>query len=82
MAQLGRCSTTIGINDNKNCYNTTLFIELLFLKVYMTDFVDNDPQETQEWLDSLESIIEVEGVNKAHHILEKLIDMARRSGRR
>ena len=46
----------------------------------MTDFVDNDPQETQEWLDSLESIIEVEGGNKAHHILEKLIDMARRSG--
>ena len=80
MAQLGRCSSTIGINDNKNCYNTTLFIELLFLKVYMADFVDNDPQETQEWLDSLESIIEVEGGNKAHHIIEKLIDMARRSG--
>ncbi|MFW5450919.1 MAG: pyruvate dehydrogenase (acetyl-transferring), homodimeric type [Methylophagaceae bacterium] len=46
----------------------------------MTDFVDNDPQETQEWLDALESIIEVEGGKKAHHILEKLIDMARRSG--
>jgi pyruvate dehydrogenase E1 component len=46
----------------------------------MTDFVDNDPQETQEWLDALESIIEVEGDEKAHHILEKLIDMARRSG--
>ncbi|RKZ89199.1 MAG: pyruvate dehydrogenase (acetyl-transferring), homodimeric type, partial [Gammaproteobacteria bacterium] len=46
----------------------------------MTDFVDNDPQETQEWLDALESIIEVEGGEKAHHILEKLIDMARRSG--
>ncbi|RKZ81159.1 MAG: pyruvate dehydrogenase (acetyl-transferring), homodimeric type, partial [Gammaproteobacteria bacterium] len=46
----------------------------------MTDFVDNDPQETQEWLDALESIIEVEGGEKAHHILEKLIDLARRSG--
>ncbi|HHA19119.1 MAG TPA: pyruvate dehydrogenase (acetyl-transferring), homodimeric type, partial [Methylophaga sp.] len=46
----------------------------------MTDFVDNDPQETQEWLDALESIIEVEGGEKAHYILEKLIDMARRSG--
>jgi len=46
----------------------------------MTDFVDNDPQETQEWLDALESIIEVEGDGKAHHILEKLIDLARRSG--
>jgi pyruvate dehydrogenase E1 component len=49
-------------------------------KVFMTDFVDNDPQETQEWLDALESIIEVEGDEKAHHLLEKLIDMARRSG--
>ncbi len=46
----------------------------------MTDFVDNDPQETQEWLDALQSIIEVEGDDKAHHIIEKLIDMARRSG--
>ncbi|MBL1319793.1 MAG: pyruvate dehydrogenase (acetyl-transferring), homodimeric type [Methylophaga sp.] len=46
----------------------------------MTDFVDNDPQETQEWLDALESIIEVEGDGKAHYLLEKLIDMARRSG--
>ncbi len=46
----------------------------------MTDFVDNDPQETQEWLDALESLIEVEGDEKAHHLLEKLIDVARRSG--
>lgn len=46
----------------------------------MTEFVDNDPQETQEWLDALESIIEVEGGEKAHYVLEKLIEMARRSG--
>ncbi|PCJ32141.1 MAG: pyruvate dehydrogenase (acetyl-transferring), homodimeric type [Gammaproteobacteria bacterium] len=46
----------------------------------MTDFVDNDPQETQEWLDALESMIAVEGDGKAHHVLEKLIDLARRSG--
>ena len=46
----------------------------------MTDFVDQDPQETQEWLDALESVIEVAGDEKAHHIIEKLIDMARRSG--
>ena len=46
----------------------------------MTDFVDNDPQETQEWLDALESMIEAEDDGKAHHVLEKLIDLARRSG--
>ena len=50
------------------------------MKVFMTNFVDNDPQETQEWLDALESMIEVEGDDKAHYVLEKLIDMARRSG--
>ena len=53
---------------------------LHYTKVFMTDFVDNDPQETQEWLDALESMIEVEGDGKAHYVLEKLIDMARRSG--
>lgn len=46
----------------------------------MTDFVDHDPQETQEWLDALESVIEAGGEEKAHFIIEKLIDMARRTG--
>ncbi|EEF78685.1 pyruvate dehydrogenase (acetyl-transferring), homodimeric type [Methylophaga thiooxydans] len=46
----------------------------------MTDFVDHDPQETQEWLDALESVIEAGGEQKAHYIIEKLIDMARRTG--
>jgi pyruvate dehydrogenase E1 component len=46
----------------------------------MTDFVDQDPQETQEWIDALESVIETEGPEKAHHIIEKLMDKARRSG--
>lgn len=46
----------------------------------MTDFVDHDPQETQEWLDALESVLEAAGDEKAHYIIEKLIDKARRSG--
>lgn len=46
----------------------------------MTDFVDHDPQETQEWLDALESVIEAAGDEKAHFIIEKLIDKARRTG--
>ena len=41
---------------------------------------DKDPQETQEWLESLEAVIEREGVERAHYLLEKLIDKARRSG--
>ncbi len=41
---------------------------------------DLDPRETQEWLDALDSMIEREGVERAHYILERLISRARRSG--
>jgi len=46
----------------------------------MTEKTDLDPQETQEWIESLESVLEHEGVERAHFLLEKLIDKARRSG--
>jgi len=46
----------------------------------MTEFHDNDPQETEEWLDSLTAVLEKEGVERAHFLLEKLIDSARRNG--
>lgn len=41
---------------------------------------DIDPTETQEWLEALESVIQAEGVERAHFLLEQLIDSARRSG--
>lgn len=48
----------------------------------MTDkkHVDLDPIETQEWLDSLESVLEAEGVERAHYLLESMIEKARRNG--
>ena len=41
---------------------------------------DVDPYETQEWLDALSSVIDREGHERAHFLIEKLIDSARRSG--
>lgn len=41
---------------------------------------DIDPQETQEWLDALDSVIVSGGGERAHYLLEKLIEKARRSG--
>ncbi|MCU7917906.1 MAG: pyruvate dehydrogenase (acetyl-transferring), homodimeric type [Candidatus Thiodiazotropha sp. (ex Epidulcina cf. delphinae)] len=41
---------------------------------------DIDPQETQEWLDALEAVLENEGVDRAHFLIERLVDKARRSG--
>ena len=42
--------------------------------------LDIDSLETQEWLESMESVLENEGPERAHFLLEKLIDHARRSG--
>ncbi|MGD0291493.1 MAG: pyruvate dehydrogenase (acetyl-transferring), homodimeric type [Candidatus Binataceae bacterium] len=41
---------------------------------------DLDPVETGEWLDSLEAVIDAEGVDRAHFLLENLIVKARESG--
>lgn len=41
---------------------------------------DVDTVETQEWLDSLEAVLDREGPERAHFLLEKLTDLARRSG--
>jgi len=41
---------------------------------------DVDAQETREWLDALNAVIEREGPERAHFLLEALIDQARRSG--
>lgn len=41
---------------------------------------DVDPLETQEWLEALTAVLEQEGPERAHYLLEQLIDKARRSG--
>ena len=42
--------------------------------------LDIDSLETQEWIESMEAVLENEGPERAHFLLEKLIDQARRSG--
>jgi pyruvate dehydrogenase E1 component len=41
---------------------------------------DIDPEETREWIESLASTLERDGVERAHFLLEQLVDHARRSG--
>jgi pyruvate dehydrogenase complex dehydrogenase (E1) component len=43
----------------------------------MENHPDPDPQETQEWIESLEAVIEREGTGRAHFLLEKLMFRAR-----
>jgi pyruvate dehydrogenase E1 component len=41
---------------------------------------DADPQETNEWLHALEAVIEQEGPERAHYLIEKLIELGHRAG--
>ncbi|MFW9617618.1 pyruvate dehydrogenase (acetyl-transferring), homodimeric type [Aquabacterium sp.] len=41
---------------------------------------DLDPQETREWLDALSGVIDAEGRERAHQLLENVLDHARQAG--
>ena len=41
---------------------------------------DADPDETREWLESIDSVLRVHGAERAHYLLERVIDYTRRSG--
>lgn len=45
-----------------------------------TQIQDIDPIETQEWLDALSSVLEKEGTERAHFLLESLVRYTRRRG--
>ena len=41
---------------------------------------DLDPIETREWIESIDSVLKTQGAERAHFLLEQLIDYTRRSG--
>ena len=41
---------------------------------------DADSQETREWLDALEAVIEQAGPERAHYLIERLIELGHRAG--
>ena len=49
-------------------------------KILISRGKDIDPIETQEWLDSLDAVVEKDGTDRAHYLLKKLIDKAYKEG--
>ena len=47
-----------------------------------TKYKDQDPQETQEWIESIEDALEEHGYERTRFLLEKLIDYAQTKGAR
>ena len=41
---------------------------------------DLDPQETREWLESIDSVLKSEGPERAHFLIDRMVEHARRSG--
>jgi pyruvate dehydrogenase E1 component len=50
------------------------------VEIQMAALPDRDPQETQEWLDALDSVLKYEGPERAQYLLEQLHARARRNG--
>jgi pyruvate dehydrogenase E1 component len=49
---------------------------------WLNDVLDNDrdPTETKEWLESLKAVLDHDGPERAHELLERLVEMTRRAG--
>ena len=45
-------------------------------------YKDTDPQETREWIESIEDALEEHGYERTRFLLEKLIDYAQTKGAR
>ena len=52
------------------------------LRAAANDALDKDSQETREWMDALSAVIESEGPERAHFLLEQLLEHARPPSRR
>ncbi|HEX9466785.1 MAG TPA: pyruvate dehydrogenase (acetyl-transferring), homodimeric type [Acidimicrobiia bacterium] len=52
----------------------------MFIDGFVRQLPDIDPQETGEWLDSLDSVIEIGGRSRARYVLARLMERAREQG--
>jgi len=49
---------------------------------WLNEMLNNDPNplETREWIESLKAVIDIEGPQRAHQLLEGMVELSRRSG--
>ena len=46
------------------------------MSTHLPEATDRDPKETQEWIDSLEAVIEIEGPERARYLMKRVLDAA------
>ena len=49
---------------------------------WLTDVLENDldPTETREWIESMKAVLDADGPERAHHLLERMVELTRRAG--
>jgi pyruvate dehydrogenase E1 component len=52
----------------------------VFLDAQIRQLPDIDREETEEWLDSLDAVIDIKGKSRAHYLLARLMERARDKG--
>ena len=45
---------------------------------YVSQLPDTDPDETREWIESLDAVVDAEGTARARYLLTRLLDHADR----
>ncbi|MCB1636414.1 MAG: pyruvate dehydrogenase (acetyl-transferring), homodimeric type, partial [Xanthomonadales bacterium] len=48
----------------------------------LNDILDSDldPNETREWVESLQAVIGADGAQRAHYLMERMVEVTRRAG--
>jgi len=49
---------------------------------WLTDVLENDldPTETREWIESMKAVLDADGPERAHHLLQRMVEVTRRAG--
>jgi pyruvate dehydrogenase E1 component len=49
---------------------------------WLNDLLENDrdPNETREWIESLKAVLDHDGPERAHELLERMVELTRRAG--
>jgi len=49
---------------------------------WLNDLLENDcdPKETREWIESLKAVLDHDGPERAHDLLERMVELTRRAG--
>ncbi len=62
--------------STRGVYVNQHFKREINVSTHLPEATDRDPKETQEWIDSLEAVIDIEGPERARYLMKRVLDAA------